>query len=492
LATISLTRRLALNLKSVMRRAFGSRGLTPAVCFTAVAGTLSVKAKSHDAAIEYRGPTDSPDETLWVPLKLLEDCSAKRDEPVRVEAAGKGRVTAQWHDGAVPKVVEYTVAKPRDADDFPAPPKNFTENHASFPQAFTEASDTADPGSARYALGNVRLRGENGSLAATDGRQLLLRSGFRFPWTGDVLVPRTKVFTSPELPSDQPVAVGKTEKWVTVGLGPWFIHLRIDEQGRFPNVEKIIRATEEAKGVCRFSRADMEFLAETMPRLPVDQDNSYRVTLDLNGSVAIRAKTPEQSEPTEVVLSNSSWSGEQPIRLNANGKQLARALKLGLSDLYIFGDEEALTWRGDDFMYLSAPLPKDNAIEPATDAIRIESPGDEASTPALPPPIPKTERIIVPVSEPISDRNGNGHAQANGHTNGTAKTNGHARKTTSRRGGQQDINGLIQQAETTRAVLRDALVKSNELVKALKRHRSQSRAIQSTLASLRQLKGLGV
>ena len=76
MATIAITRRLALSLKSVMRRAFGSRGLMPAVCFTAAAGTLNVKAKSHDIAIEYTAPGDGPDETLWLPFQFLDDCSA--------------------------------------------------------------------------------------------------------------------------------------------------------------------------------------------------------------------------------------------------------------------------------------------------------------------------------------------------------------------------------------------------------------------------------
>ena len=489
---LTITRRLALQLKTMMRRAFGSRGPMPTVCFTAAAGTLNAKAKSHDIAVEYTVPGDGPEATLWVPFQFLDDCSAKRDEPVQVESAGKGRVTGQWRDGSVPKVVEYTAAEPRDADSFPSLPETLLENPSSFLQAFNEASDTTDPASARFALGCVRLRSENGSLAATDGRQLLLRTGYHFPWTGDILVPRTKVFASPDLPDDQPVWIGRTDPWATVRLGPWSIHLRIDEQGRFPNVEKVIRAAEEAQGVVRFAPSDARFLSETLPRLPADQDNSYRVTLDFNGSIAIRAKTPEQSRPTEVVLNASSWSGEQPIRLNANGKQLARALKLGLSDLYIFGDEEALTWRGEDFVYLSAPLPKDNAIEPAADAIRIESPRAEAATSASPPPIPKTERITIPVSEPIVNQNGNGHA------NGTAKSNGHAKTDTAngrsshRKTGQQDIAALIDQATKLRSVAHDLMHQTAELVKSLKQHRRQSRVVANTLASLRALKGLRV
>ena len=110
---------MALQLKSVMRRAFGSRNATPAVCFTASAGTLSVKARQGDAAVEHRMATDAPDETLWLPFQFLADCEAKRDDPVRLEAAGKGKATAQWHDKSVPQLISYDSQVPTDADQFP-------------------------------------------------------------------------------------------------------------------------------------------------------------------------------------------------------------------------------------------------------------------------------------------------------------------------------------------------------------------------------------
>jgi hypothetical protein len=43
-----------------------------------------------------------------------------------------------------------------------------------------------------------------------------------------------------------------------------------------------------------------------------------------------------------------------------------------------------------------------------------------------------------------------------------------------------------------RITLREAVVKTNELLQGMKRQRRQSRALETTLASLRQLKGLGV
>jgi len=102
------------------------------------------------------------------------------------------------------------------------------------------------------------------------------------------------------------------------------------------------------------------------------------------------------------------------------------------------------------------------------------------------------------VTEPVSNSNGsaasNGNGQANGHakTNGQAKTNGEARKTSGRKAELQDTAALIEQAEKLRTALHNLMHQANGLVKSLKQHRRQSRAIQSTLDSIRQLKGLGV
>jgi hypothetical protein len=83
----------------------------------------------------------------------------------------------------------------------------------------------------------------------------------------------------------------------------------------------------------------------------------------------------------------------------------------------------------------------------------------------------------------------NGHA-ANGDQAAVPAANGRARK--AKKADRQDVEGLIEHAVLVRTSLRETLTKTNDLLKALKRHRRQSRAIASTLASLKQLKTLGV
>lgn len=48
----------------------------------------------------------------------------------------------------------------------------------------------------------------------------------------------------------------------------------------------------------------------------------------------------------------------------------------------------------------------------------------------------------------------------------------------------------IHEAEALRLSLREALAKSTELIRALKRHRKRSKLVESTLASLREIETL--
>jgi hypothetical protein len=49
---------------------------------------------------------------------------------------------------------------------------------------------------------------------------------------------------------------------------------------------------------------------------------------------------------------------------------------------------------------------------------------------------------------------------------------------------------VIAHAEAVKASLRDATSKTTQLIAALKRHRKQAKAVQSTLAALKQLQDI--
>ena len=67
--------------------------------------------------------------------------------------------------------------------------------------------------------------------------------------------------------------------------------------------------------------------------------------------------------------------------------------------------------------------------------------------------------------------------------NGRAKASEH---------GDNGFAALVKDAENLKTSLRDTISKTNELIAGLKRRRKQSKAVQLTLNSLRQLQSLGV
>ncbi len=78
-------------------------------------------------------------------------------------------------------------------------------------------------------------------------------------------------------------------------------------------------------------------------------------------------------------------------------------------------------------------------------------------------------------------------AQSTSNGNGREESNGHAQAASTNKADDQGIEVLIEKAEAVKASLRDSLSKTGELISALKRHRKQSKAVQTALVSLRRL-----
>ena len=137
--------------------------------------------------------------------------------------------------------------------------------------------------------------------------------------------------------------------------------------------------------------------------------------------------------------------------------------------------------------YGCALLEPNSTIKAADDAIRIESPTAEPNTSITKP---RTERKVSPVPEPVTNPNGNAASNSNSQSNGHAKLKGQSRKTGTTKASQQDIAMLIEQAVKLRTALHDLMHQAGELVKSLKQHRRQSKVVETTLASIKQLKTL--
>jgi len=443
---------------------------------------MRVRARTGDAAVEYHQPGDLPPEQILAPFELLADVEARRDDPVELESSAEGRVAARWRDGSVPQIAQYEAVSAPQIHDFPSTPESFAANPPGLLRALHDAMQTTEREPMRFATDHIQLRGASGQIEATDGRQLLVQSGFEFPWGDDLLIPRTMFFGCRDLPEDQPVLVGRNEKWVMVRIGPWSIFLWINDEGRFPDVRSHLPRTDAAIARFQVSPADAEFLAKNLPKLPGDDAYNLPVTMDLNGHVAIRGKSADQDMPTELILTSTTLSGE-PVRINTNRRYLGTAMALGFRDVYVTTPNTPVLCCDDRRQYGWAVLEPESAVAPSPDAIQIASPPEKA-TAAPPNPKPRRRKRSMSASK---EPKGTPKSTTNGRAKGRSRASGAAPTNAER----QDAAALIEQAEVVKASLRDAVAKTTELVRSLKRHRKLSKTVQSALSSLRELQQAG-
>ncbi len=483
---ISFSRSLARQFRAVARRAGLSARRGSFVRLVTTADTLSVLVANHRVAVEYRASGGFMAADVTVPLQLFADCEGKSSDLVTIQPGEPGHIVATWEAGGVPQHRDYACVDETAQPTLPPMPTEFVSNDPSLLTALRDGMETTETNGTRYALACVQLQGR-GAMAATDGSQLLMQSGFVFGWNEDLLMEASDVFASRELPHDQPVHIGKTPNWVTLQVGAWTIHHAIHKEGRFPDVECVIPAPSSVLTRMQLDAGDAEFLADRIERLPADDVHDRPVTVDLNGSVAIRARLDATSPLTELVLSRSRRVGPE-LRLQTNREFLARALDLGFTEFGFVNAESPCVCADATRTYVWQLLDPQNVLAPNEEARRIVSP---VASPSVSPsmsdrrPIPRSH--VSPSKEPRmptpQDRPGPVNRLPPTSAAGTPPA-------TSLASPAATSNDLISQAELVRDSLRTTLLNVTTLITVARQQRRQSRLMKTTLASLKQLQQL--
>ena len=366
---IEIPRSMLRQFRAVLRRS-GSpleaqREVSAVRCRTGSAG-LALEAVRTEVAIRCQTEGSRPEMALTFPVSLLAQVEGRKDDPVTLERVSDSAGRARWAENGVPRVAEFELVSPDSVLAFPDVPRRFTPMPPKFGPALAEVIRTTARESVRYALTRVQLRGKDGSLVGTDGRQLLLQRGFTFPWSEDLLVPAITALTGKELLEQGPIGLGRTKGHVALRLGPWTFLLAIDTTGHFPNVDAVI---PKARGpACRLvlDPADAESVARVLSKLP-SKSEEQAVTLDLATPPAIRFRVNE-GPVTEVGLPRSTASGK-PVRLVSDRRFLLRALELGFGEIHVQDAETALCCRDAERMYVWMPLGKSAALPASADVL---------------------------------------------------------------------------------------------------------------------------
>jgi hypothetical protein len=328
-----------------------------------------------DVGVEYLDPDSSEKVALTLPLDVLSDCQGGGSGMVQFEPLKNGSVQVRWEHAGAPHQREYS-QRELTSNSFPAWPKRGSANEPSLIEALDHAMQSAGDSSPRLALNSIRLRGTQGDIVGTDGRQLLLLGGFRFPRKEALLVPRTPVFAAKELRTKEPVHVAQSEAHILFRTGCWTIALRIDSVARFPNVEGVIPKIDSHATQWSIGEEEAAALAAHLPCLPAADEDGAPVTVELARPAAIRACGEKEVRSTEVALPDSRVTGKA-TRIATDRHYLQRALKLGFRSFQITDPAKPILCQEGKNLYVWVPLDPKGALAPQPHGSRVNLPSPQ-------------------------------------------------------------------------------------------------------------------
>jgi hypothetical protein len=466
---IQVTRVLIRQIRAALRRSVllhCPKNTNTAVIFHTGRDGLTIYAQNEGIALEYHSKGSYPSQQLALPAAALDDFEGGGKAVVTLEEGQGGKVAATWDESSTRRDVMYDVPKANKLLTLPSLPKTFTPNEPDLLKALDDAAHTVAHEDIKYATTKVLLRGTKGEIAATDGHQLLMQNGFHFPWLDEVLVPSVTFFGWNDLPADEGVNVGITADHVCFEIDNWTLWLPIDKFGRFPKIDNVIPQVTASDTRVHFDADDVTFFAGNLVKLPGIELESAPVTLDLNGHVAVRARAGAKDPATEIVLSRSGVTGKR-VRYPANRAHLSRALQLGFTEATIVKADSPILFEQDRRKFVFMGLSKDSIVLSGPKDEQFVSDPEETTTTHQSP----SERRNTPVQQAPLTAPAENDQRENGDRQG--KSNGFA--------------ALFEEAQALQNTLRDALLRTNQLLVGLKQYRRQAKTMQSTLATLRQL-----
>ena len=363
---IEIPRSLCRDVLAVVRK-LGRGRATAGLSLEFIAGRtgLTIQAATPDVAIRHHTPGRRPECRLVVPLETFIKSVERNEDPVLVRSDRPEQSVPKGRRRSGPEVQRSPTP---GKETFPLLPARFKPCGSGLLAALDAASAvTARDDSSRFVLNRIQLRGRRGAVVATDSRQLLFQSGFQFPWTGDLLVPRSEVFATLAAMKAESVSVARTATHVGITAGPWTVALAIDVRGKFPDVDTLLDRIKRPASELILDPADRARLIRELPNLPGRNEVNKPVTLDLAGR-EVRAKGERDANPITIALAKSRVQGK-PVRFACDRSFLLMALKFGLHRMAATTEDQPLVWKDATRTYLFLPLGAD-AVVPSTKPTR--------------------------------------------------------------------------------------------------------------------------
>jgi hypothetical protein len=354
---LSITRSQAQRLLTLFRQVLRAGPQTSAlpVLFQADSSGLTVRCQGGDLAAAYHEPGGFSPETIVIPVEALKKCAGRGQAPVLIEDIGSGQVRVQWDMEGFTRSSEYQSPSPESLPTFPETPGQFESAEDRFLSSLHEAALTAADEPNRFTLNEVQLDGNTGEIVGTDGKQLLVVSGYHFPWPDKVRIPRLTVFDNRLLRNDGPAEVGSTAKHLCIRVENWTFYLGLNRSGRYPPVADVLASVAQNATRWLIDSADADQLRRALPRLPKGADGVSRLEVDLEEPVVLRAGVPGSGEETELVLYGSRVLGER-MHFAVDPLYLWRAVELGFSEVRLRSPSTPLFCEDERRKYVWMPL----------------------------------------------------------------------------------------------------------------------------------------
>jgi hypothetical protein len=449
-----ITRIVARQFRALLRRsvlAAAPRGPCPPVLAALTAEGLLLRAAGFEVGLScHISAPPAPNKRLGIPGELLAHIEGGTEALVTLEALSAGRGVARWEERGASRSTEFELVPEEQLPRALDVPGAWTP----LPEGFLPALDgvartAAREAGPRFALHRVQLRGSTSQLVGTDGRQLLIHSGFDFGFSEDVLVPALPVFGSRELADCGPVESARLEDRVVIKAGPWEFDLRVDRDGRYPDAADVV---PRRSGATRLSLVpdDVASLLEAL-RGPVGDEEDEPAVVNLGRTAIVQARGA--GGVIEVALAQSVVAG-RPLRLGMARDLLVRAVKLGFSEFHFHGTgRPVVACDGHRTLVLmTSETPR---------AARIPEP-----SPTLP-----ARRGAEAGSNPI-ERSEPVNPQANGS------------RPLETAAEQSDV---LAEAEALKNLLAQAATQAARLTAALRGFRRQQKAVQSVVNTLKSI-----
>jgi hypothetical protein len=174
------------------------------------------------------------------------------------------------------------------------------------------------------------------------------------------------------------------------------------------------------------------------------------------------------------------------LALTTNRRFLDRAVALGFRELCFYGRDRPVLCDDGRRHYLWGVLDPKDVIRPDDQALRVESEASPGTNSPSATSQSNTTTTSRRTNEPMKTNKANDQVAEPGRRQRKAGRSA----STAEGDGQQSAMSPIQQAELLYASLRDSLQLTRGLVVALRRQKKQSRLVETTLASLKQLQAV--